>query len=48
MYNAPLKDIQFVLNHVADINAALAKSGRDEDITPDLVEAVLAEAGKLA
>ena len=23
MYNAPLKDIQFVLNHVADINAAL-------------------------
>ena len=48
MYNAPLKDIQFVLNHVADINSALTKSGRADDITPDLVEAVLTEAGKLA
>jgi alkylation response protein AidB-like acyl-CoA dehydrogenase len=48
MYTAPLKDIQFVLNHVADINGVVAKSGRADDITPDLVDAVLTEAGKLA
>ena len=48
MYNAPLKDIRFVLNHVVDLNAVTAEIGRDDDITPDLVDAVLTEAGKLA
>ncbi len=48
MYNAPLKDIQFVLNHIADINGVIEKAGRADDITPDLVDAVLTEAGKLA
>ena len=48
MYTAPLKDIQFALNHVADIGTVIAKAGRSDDITPDLVDAVLAEAGKLA
>ena len=48
MYNAPLKDIRFVLNHVVDINAVTADIGRADDITPDLVDAVLTEAGKLA
>ena len=48
MYNAPLKDIRFVLNHVVDLNAVTADLGRGDDITPDLVDAVLTEAGKLA
>lgn len=48
MYTAPLKDIQFVLNHIADIDTVVAKAGRADDITPDLVEAILAEAAKLA
>ncbi|MCE2516712.1 MAG: acyl-CoA dehydrogenase [Alphaproteobacteria bacterium] len=48
MYTAPLKDIQFVLNHVADINKVTAAINRQDDITPDLVDAVLTEAGKLA
>ena len=48
MYTAPLKDIQFALNHIADIDTVVQKSGRADDITPDLVDAVLAEAGKLA
>ena len=48
MYNAPLKDIRFVLNHVVDLNAVTAEIGRDDDITSDLVDAVLTEAGKLA
>ncbi|NBQ84368.1 MAG: hypothetical protein EBU10_09110, partial [Alphaproteobacteria bacterium] len=48
MYNAPLKDIRFVLNHVVDINTVTADIGRADDITPDLVDAVLTEAGKLA
>ena len=48
MYNAPLKDIRFVLNHVVDLNAVTADLGRGDDITSDLVDAVLTEAGKLA
>ena len=48
MYSAPLKDIRFVLNHVVDLGAVTAEIGRADDITPDLVDAVLTEAGKLA
>lgn len=48
MYTAPLKDIRFVLNHVVDIDALTAAIKRSDDITPDLVDAVLTEAGKLA
>ena len=46
-YSAPLKEMQFVLNELADINA-LAKHPGFEDATPDMVEAILEEAGKLA
>ena len=48
MYTAPLKDIRFVLNDVVGIEDVLAKLGRDDDVSPDLVDAVLDEAGKLA
>ena len=46
-YAAPLKDMQFVIEELvglADITALPSCS----DVTPDLVEAVLAEAGKFA
>ena len=46
-YAAPLKEIQFVLNELADINS-IAKHPGFEDATPDMVEAILKEAGKLA
>lgn len=46
VYNAPLEDILFVLNEVVGIQD-LNKLKGYEDITPDLVETILAEAGKL-
>lgn len=46
-YSAPLKDMNFVLNELADLNKTAQLPGL-EDATPDLVEAVLEEAGKLA
>ncbi len=48
MYVAPLKDIRFVLNHVVDLKQVIADIQRGDDITPDLVDAVLSEAAKLA
>ncbi|XDZ65153.1 acyl-CoA dehydrogenase [Alphaproteobacteria bacterium LSUCC0684] len=48
MYTAPLKDIRFVLKDVVGMENVLARLGRADDITPDLAEAVLEEAGKLA
>lgn len=46
-YEAPLKEMQFVLKELADINA-IAQHPGFEDATPDMVEAILKEAGKLA
>ena len=46
-YAAPIKELQFVLEELADINA-IAKFPGFEEATPELVEAVLEEAGKLA
>jgi alkylation response protein AidB-like acyl-CoA dehydrogenase len=46
VYKAPLKDIQFVLNEVLDVSS-LARLPGYEDATPDTVQAVLEEAGKL-
>ncbi|MBK9625096.1 MAG: acyl-CoA dehydrogenase [Rhodocyclaceae bacterium] len=46
-YNAPLKDMLFVLNEIADL-AEIAKLPGYEEATPDLVEAVLEEANKFA
>jgi len=47
MYEAPIDDYKFVINHVIGLDKAMGATGHDE-ISDDLVEAVLAEAGKLA
>jgi len=46
-YRAPVKDMAFMLNDVAGLQS-LVSSGLYEEATPDLIEAVLEEAGKLA
>ena len=46
-YKAPLADLQFVLDEVADMSAIARLPGYQE-ATPDLVTAVLEEAGKMA
>ena len=48
MYHAPLKDIRFVLNHVVGTEAVMNDLGLQETMTPDLIDAVLEEAGKFA
>lgn len=44
-YNAPVSDIQFVLNDVLNINQ-LTKFDKFQDATPDMVESILYEAKK--
>ncbi|MDD3353672.1 acyl-CoA dehydrogenase [Zoogloea sp.] len=46
-YTAPLRDMQFVLRELADLDAVAALPGCEE-ATPDLVDAVLEEANKFA
>jgi alkylation response protein AidB-like acyl-CoA dehydrogenase len=46
VYKAPIKDITFVLNEVLDV-AKLAELPGYADATPDLIQAILEEAGKL-
>ena len=46
-YHAPLRDMRFVLDELAGM-AELAGLPGYEEATPDLIEAVLGEAGKLA
>lgn len=46
-YVAPLKDMQFLINDVIGLQTVSSLPGWDE-VTPDLVEAILGEAGKLA
>lgn len=46
-YSAPLKDINFVLNELAGLEKTSQLPGLEE-ATPDLVEAVLEEAGRFA
>ncbi len=46
-YAAPLTDIRFLLNEVAGLQDIARLSGCEE-ATPDLVDAVLEEAGKFA
>ena len=46
-YHAPLEDLQFVLDEVVDM-AGIAQLPGYQEATPDLVAAVLEEAGKLA
>ena len=47
MTKAPLTDQQFILAHVVDF-AGLAATERFSDATPDLVQAILTEAARLA
>ncbi|MGB9649255.1 MAG: acyl-CoA dehydrogenase N-terminal domain-containing protein, partial [Stellaceae bacterium] len=46
-YRAPLRDMQFVITELAGLERLTALPGHEE-VTPDLVEAVLEEAAKLA
>src|ERR1700720_1904204 len=46
-YRAPLQDMQFVITELAGLERLAALPGYEE-VTPDLVEAVLEEAAKLA
>ena len=46
-YNAPIRDMQFVLRELADIEAVSALPGC-EDASPDLVDAIIEEANKFA
>ncbi len=46
-YRAPLTDLHFMLNHVVGFGQ-VAATGRFADATPDMIEAVLTEAGRLA
>ena len=46
MYNAPIEDMRFVLEHLAGMEGVLALPG-NEDCSPDLVDAILTEAAKM-
>ena len=46
-YNAPIRDMQFVMRELADLEAVAALPGC-EDASPDVVDAILEEAGKFA
>ncbi|BDA83073.1 acyl-CoA dehydrogenase [Aureimonas sp. SA4125] len=47
MYAAPVEDIAFALTAVADLGDAM-REGRVGDLTPDLLDAILTEAGRFA
>ena len=47
MYRAPVDEIAFTLKHVAGLKAAL-DTGHFDDLSEDLVDAILAEAGRFA
>jgi acyl-CoA dehydrogenase len=47
MYKAPVEEIAFTLKHVAGLSPALS-DGRLADLTEDLVDAILSEAGRFA
>jgi alkylation response protein AidB-like acyl-CoA dehydrogenase len=47
MYKAPVEEIAFTLKHVAGLAPAL-EEGRLGDLTDDLVDAILSEAGRFA
>src|SRR5918994_6539336 len=47
MYRAPVQEIAFTLKHVAGLKPAL-DNGALGDLTEDLVDAILSEAGRFA
>ena len=46
-YTAPVKEMRFVLDHIADMAALAGLPGYDH-ATPDVVEAVLSEAARVS
>lgn len=46
-YQAPVKDIRFILDHVVDF-AQVAATPRFAEATPELAEAILVEAGRIS
>jgi alkylation response protein AidB-like acyl-CoA dehydrogenase len=46
-YRAPVRDMQFVINELADLKSLAALPGYEE-VTPELAEAVLEQAARLA
>ena len=46
-YRAPIRDMQFVINELAGLESLAALPGYEE-VTPELVDAVLEEAAKIA
>jgi butyryl-CoA dehydrogenase len=46
-YRAPVSDIAFAMRHAASLDQAIAE-GLYDDLSPDLVETILEEAGKFA
>lgn len=47
-YEAPLRDMRFVLHEILNVEQGLAELPDCAEVTPDLIDAVLEEAGKLA
>ena len=47
-YKAPVRDMQFVLNEVLEADKLLASMPRTAEVTPELISAILEEAGKVA
>lgn len=45
-FRAPVDDFQFILNHIVGL-PRVTETGRFEDTTPDVTEAILTEAGRL-
>ncbi|MFZ5724541.1 MAG: acyl-CoA dehydrogenase C-terminal domain-containing protein [Pseudomonadota bacterium] len=48
VYKAPLRDMQFVLNELFNAEARWASMPATREVTPDLADAILGEAAKLA
>ncbi len=46
-YKTPTRDFMFAIQHLADLEGVMALPG-NEDISPELVQAVIEEAGKIA
>jgi hypothetical protein len=47
-YNAPIRDMQFVLHEVFNVSAELKKFKAYEDIDQDVINQILEEASKFA
>lgn len=47
-YQVPIKDIQFLLNKVFSVESLFASMPGTEEVTDDLITAILEEAGKIA